>query len=135
MNPKGWFGRDDQELRRELALQVEKRVADLVRSGMSEGEARRRSGHGFGGIDQVREQCHDARPGRWLDRLLLDTRQSIRALAKRPVASVAAILTIAVCEAVNTAVYTVVDSLLIRPLPFRDSHRLISVTISTPRLE
>lgn len=110
----------ESELQRELNFHVE-------------GAARRSVRHEFGGMDQVREDCRDVRPGRWLDRLGADLTHSVRGMCKRPILALTIILTVAVCVAVNTAVFTVVDSLLIRSLPFPKADRLISMSNQYPK--
>lgn len=126
-------GQQESSVLKELDFHVEERVSDLVNSGLAEREARRRVRHEFGGLEQVREQCRDVRPGRWLEGLLRDLRHSLRAIGQRSILALTIILTVAVCVAVNTAVFTVVDSLLLRPLPFQEADRLISMTNQYPK--
>lgn len=121
------------ELQRELAFHVEEKVADLVKAGFSEDDARRKVRQEFGGIDQVLEECRDRRPGQWLERFGKDVTHSVRGMRKRPVLALTIVLTVAVCVAVNTAVFTVVDSLLIRSLPFPRADRLISMSNQYPK--
>ncbi len=123
----------ESELQRELGFHVEERVADLIKTGLSGDAARRRVRHEFGGMDQVQEDCRDVRPSRWLERLGADLTHSVRGMRKRPVLTLTIILTVAVCVAVNTAVFTVVDSLLIRSLPFPQADRLISMSNQYPK--
>jgi len=124
---------NDDELRKEITFHIEERVADLVKSGLPEDAARRRVLHEFGGAAQVHESCRDVRPFRWLERIADDCVHSLRGMRKRPVLTLTIVLTVAVCVAVNTAVFTVVDSLLIRPLPFPQADRLISMSNQYPK--
>lgn len=126
-------GRQESKLLKELDFHVEERVADLIGSGLAESEARRRVRHEFGGLEQVREQCRDVRPGLWLEWLVRDLEHSLRAIRQRPVLALTIVLTVAACVAVNTAVFTVVDSLLLRPLSFDAADRLISMTNQYPK--
>lgn len=119
--------------RKELQFHVDERVADMMKSGIPEEEARRQVRLEFGGLDQVGEQCDDVRPWRWVERLLADFRFSLRAMRRSPVLSATMIATVAICVGVNTAVYTVVDSLLIRPLPFPGADRLVIMTNLYPK--
>jgi len=128
------FRRSTQNgLENEIAFHIEERVRDLIQTGLSEPEARRRVRHEFGGAQQVGEQCRDARPGRWLDLLAADLRDSLRAIRKRPALTLTIVATIGICTALNTSVFTVVDSLLLRPLPFDQAGRLIVLANQYPK--
>jgi predicted permease len=104
-----------------------------MKSGIPEEAARRQVRLEFGGLDQIREQCDDVRPWRWVERLLADCRFSLRAMRRSPVLSATMFATVALCVGVNAAVYTVVDSLLIRPLPFPRADRLVVMTNLYPK--
>lgn len=123
----------DSKVQKELRFHVNERVADLMKSGIPEEEARRQVRLEFGGLDQVREQCDDVRAWHWVERLLADCRFSLRAIRRSPLLSATMIATVAICVGVNTAVYTVVDSLLIRPLPFPRPDRLVVMTNLYPK--
>ncbi|MBI4905474.1 MAG: ABC transporter permease [Acidobacteria bacterium] len=125
--------RVERDLGRELDFHVEERVSDLMKSGLDEEAARKKVRQEFGVVAHVREECADARSGRWLELLLRDLKHSLRGLRKQPVAALTTILTVAICVAVNTAVFTVVDSMLIRPLPLPDADRLVSMTNQYPK--
>ncbi len=118
---------------KELQFHIDERVAALRKSGVPEEEARRQVRLEFGGLDQVREQCDDVRRWRWAERLSADCRFSLRAMRRSPVLSATMIATVAICVGVNTAVYAVVDSLLIRPLPFPQADRLVIMTNLYPK--
>jgi len=127
--------RREQEaaLEKELRFHIEERVRDLMQSGMPEQEARRRVRLEFGGMEQVQEQCRDVRRGRRWERWAKDFQYALRTLRKSPGAAATMILTVTVCVAVNTGVFTVVDSLLLRPLPFEDADRLVAMTNLYPK--
>ncbi len=114
----------ERDLDREVRDHLERHVADLVRGGMSEGEARRQAALTFGGVERVKEDCRDARGTRWVDDLVQDIRYGIRVLRKAPVFTSVAILSLALGIGANTAIFSLVNSLLIRALPVRAPDRL-----------
>jgi len=128
-----WRKRRESDLERELRFHLEERAADLMARGATREEAVRRARIELGGVEQVREGCRDVRPFHWLERVFGETILAIRGMRRNPLSTLAVVLTIAVCVAVNTAVFTVVDSLLLRPLPFADADQLITMENLYPR--
>ncbi len=114
----------DRDLDRELRDHLERQIADLMREGMSQAEARRKAALTFGGIERVKEDCRDARGTRWIDQLVQDVRYGLRVLAKAPVFTAVAILSLALGIGANTAIFSLVNSLLIRSLPVHAPDRL-----------
>jgi hypothetical protein len=86
MNWPGWLRRGDREanLERELSFHIEERVADMVRSGAREEDARRRVRLEFGAAEQVKDECRDVRPARWVETFVQDTRYAWRNLRRNP---------------------------------------------------
>lgn len=123
----------ERDLDRELSFHIEEHAADLMKRGVAREEAYRRARIALGGVEQVREDCRDERPSRWLEQFARDLRYALRALRKNPATVFAIVLTVAVCVALNTAVFTVVDSLLLRPLPFDRADRLVFMTNQYPK--
>jgi hypothetical protein len=76
MNWRRWLRRDDREanLERELSFHIEERVADMVRSGVSEHDARRQVRLEFGTAEQIKDECRDVRPARWAETFVQDVR-------------------------------------------------------------
>ena len=131
---KGWNrAQQESELDRELTFHLEERMADLRARGLPPDAARRQARMELRGVEQVREECREARPTRWLERLATDARYALRGMMQRPAAATTFVLTVALCVGVNTAVFTVVDSLLLRPLPFDGADRLITMTNQYPK--
>ena len=117
-------GELDEELRFHFDEQVEKHV----RSGLSQVEAVRRARLTFGGIEQVKEECRDARGLRPLDDLRADLRYALRTLRSSPSFAFTAILTLALGIGANTGLFTCVDTLLLRPVAVRDPWSLYQLS-------
>ena len=117
----------DEDLDAELSSHVELAVEENMRRGMSEQEARTTALRSFGGITQTKEAYRTQQGLPILKAVLSDARYGLRQLRKSPVFAVTAILTLAMGIGGMTAVFSVVDAILFRPLPFKDSGQLISL--------
>jgi len=119
--------RAEQELDREMLDHLERQTNENIRRGMSAAEARRAAKLSLGGVEQVKEECRDEQPARVLSDLARDIRHSVRALLRRPGFTIVAVLTMALGIGANTAVFSVVYGVLIRPLPFTNGDRLVVI--------
>src|SRR6185437_1832630 len=117
----------EQQLDAEVQFHFEQAVADSMRAGMSESEARRAARLEFGGAEQIKEECRDARGTEWLADSFEDLRLAWRGMRKSPGFAAAAIGVLALGIGGNTAIFSVVDAAFFRPLPYRDAARLVYV--------
>ena len=111
----------DQEVRAHLDLLIEENLP----AGMSPKEARRTARMELGGIEQVKEQVRERRIGNWLHSVISDCCYGFRMLRKSPGISLIAVLTLAVGIAANTTIFSVMNGVFFRPLPFRAAQRLV----------
>jgi predicted permease len=116
---------DDQELQCEIEAHFQHEVDDNLARGMSPQEARRRAQLKFGSAVRVREELWQNNTVSWFDNLQRNIRYTVRGLRRSPGFAAVAILVIALGIGATTSLFTVVRSVLLKPLPFRDSSRLI----------
>ena len=120
--------RVDEELDLELRDHLTRETKANIARGMSEAEARRAALVAFGGVERFREETRDTRALQWIDTTLQDLRYALRGLRRAPSFAFVAIATLGLGIGATTAVFTVVDRVLLRPLPFRDPGRLYALS-------
>ncbi|HLY41942.1 MAG TPA: ABC transporter permease [Terracidiphilus sp.] len=120
------------EMGQELQFHVEQAIAEKMAAGVSAAEARRQALVEFGGIERTREQCTQQRPGWWIGTVAQDVRYALRGFRRNPLFTISVILTLALGIGVTTAVFSVVDRILFRALPYADPGRIVSVGFVHP---
>ncbi|HEY6402514.1 MAG TPA: ABC transporter permease, partial [Blastocatellia bacterium] len=125
--------RVEQELDEELRYHIERQIEEHIAKGMTPEEARYAALRAMGGVERRKEECRDTRRVRLIENLAQDLRYAIRTLFRNPVLSVVALLTLAIGIGSTTAIFSVVHALLLKPLPYPDSDRLVRlIVIQTP---
>ena len=125
-------GRVEQELNDELRFHLEKLLEEYAAKGMTREEARYAALRELGGVEQIKEECRDMRRVNYIENLVQDVRYGLRMLARNRGFAAVAIITLALGIGANTAIFSVVDTVLLRPLPFKDPSRLVWATERFP---
>jgi predicted permease len=125
-----WEGQMDTELRYHL----ESQIREYVSQGMCHQEAQRRARREFGALELAKDECRDVMPLQWLDYLWRDLCLAVRSLRKSPGFAAAAIVTLALGIGANTAIFSVVYSVLLKPLPYSEPEQIYSVEAVIPEI-
>ena len=121
-------GHNESELSKEIESHLGLLEDEFVAKGMSRTEARLAAKRAFGGIDQAKERQRDARMFRWISDIPRDVAYALRSLTKNRAFTIAAVLTLSIGIGATTAIYSVVDTVLLRPLPFTNSDRIVAIS-------
>jgi hypothetical protein len=115
----------EEQLDKELRFHVDQHAADLIARALDPEEARRQARLAIGGPEQVKEKCRDARGTRWLEDFLQDFRYALRTLRQKPGFAAVALLTLALGSGATTVMFTVINGVLLKPLPYQAPDRLV----------
>jgi putative ABC transport system permease protein len=140
MSPKNWFytlplrlrslfqrNQVEEELSEEFQYHLEQKTKEYAASGMAIEEARRKARREFGGIEQSKENCRDTRRVSYIQDLLQDLGFGLRMLRNSPAFALVAILTLALGIGANTAIFSVIHGVLLKPLPFPQQDQLMTI--------
>ena len=125
--------RIERDLDDELAFHVAMQTRANAREGMTETEAYRRARVEIGGVEQVKERSRDVLPLRWLRDAMQDVRYALRGLRKTPRFTVAAVLTVVLGVGANATIFSVLNPLLFKPLPYPEPERIVNVFRTSPQ--
>ena len=125
--------RVERELADEMDAYVDQLTDEKVAQGMSRDEAQRAARIEMGSVDDLKERVRDVRVGAWFEALRQDVRFAVRTLVRRPGFAIIAVLTLGFGMGATTAIFRLIDSVLVRPLPFREPHRLMMIWETVPR--
>ena len=120
-------GHAERELSREIESHLALLEEEFVAKGLSRADARLAARRAFGGVEQAKEQHRDARSFRWFESLQRDVTYAFRSLRRSPAFSIAAVLTLSIGIGATAAIYSVVDTILLRPLPYPGGDQLVDV--------
>jgi putative ABC transport system permease protein len=115
----------ENELDDELRFHLERHIDEYMRSGMNKAEAARRARLEFGGLDQVKNECREARGLSFVESLVQDLHYSVRTLLHSPAFTTCAVLTLTLGIGANTAIFSVVNQVLLNPLPYPNPQELL----------
>src|SRR5262249_47786763 len=139
---RGWFVRlfapidrvrSDRDIDAELRSHLELHIDDNIRAGMSPDDARRQAWIALGGVERTKDVYRDQRGFPMLDSLSRDVRHAVRLLLKTPAFAVTAIAILGLGIGANAAIFSVVNAVVLRPLPYPESSRIVRLWHTPPR--
>jgi putative ABC transport system permease protein len=134
-NWRRWFSRKkkwEQDMQDELRFHLERQISANISAGLAPEEARRQAVLQFGALEGLKETCREERRGFWLESFYADVRYGLRILGKNPGFTVVAILTLALGIGATSSVFSAVDRILFRSLPYPQADQLVSFGLTAP---
>jgi len=125
----------ENQMNAEFEFHLENQIREHMKSGLSQEEAESRARLEFGALDLTKDECRDQRAFEPLDRLFRDLRQALRSLRRTPAFASSAILTLALGIGANTAIFSALHAIVLRPLPYPEPDRLVVVAHYNPILK
>jgi predicted permease len=125
-------GRVERELDKELRFHLESEMEANQRLGMPPAEARLIAIRRLGGVAQIKEECRDMRRTDYLEHFARDLQYAVRTLARSPGFAVVIVLTLALSIGANSAIFSVIDGVLLRPLPYPRADRIVRLFFASP---
>jgi predicted permease len=125
----------EKQMHAEFEFHLENQIRDHMERGLTHAEAELRARQEFGGLELAKDECRDQRAFEPLDRLRRDLRQAFRSLFRTPAFALSAILTLALGIGANTAIFSALDAIVLRPLPYPKPDRLVIVAHYNPMLK
>src|SRR5690606_1125784 len=123
----------DRELDAEVRFHIEMETRKYVREGMAPEAARQRALRSFGPMERFKEDAREARGVLWLEQLVADVRYAVRTLVNSPGFAALAVLTLGLGIGANTAIFSVINGVLLKPLPYANADRLVLLQQSVTR--
>jgi len=124
---------DDSRMQEEMSWHLEQRTAQFAAQGLSDTEARRRAGVAFGARAAHQEAAREQLRSPWADHILRDLRYALRTLSRTPFVTTVAVLSLALGIGASSAIFSLFDEVLLRPLPVRDPGRLVNLSAPGPK--
>ena len=131
MKFRHWFerkGKFERSMNDELRDHIERQIAANVAAGMTPGESRRQAKLQLGAIEGVKEDCREERRGFWLENTWSNTRYALRMMRRDPGFTLVVVLTLALGIGANSAVFSAIDAILLKPLPFPEGDQLMRLS-------
>ncbi|HEX4231962.1 MAG TPA: ABC transporter permease [Bryobacteraceae bacterium] len=127
-----WRAKVEKELDKELQFHLERQKEQNLARGMTADEARFAASRRLGGVTQIQEECRDMRQTEQVETIFRDLQFAMRTLARTPGFSVAIIATMAIAIGANSAIFSVIDGVLLKPLPYEHPNQLVRVFLNSP---